>query len=136
MGREMITLEKSKNGRVDVFFATPGAREDRWRDLVDAAKKWAAGTGSRAAFESALNDAAVIEEFHGYPGPSLMAALRDRAESDNAARPYFEVLIVTGAPIERWPSIAAEWRRLRRLEDEFVYEPVIVGSAEDAVCAA
>ena len=144
----MSNLEKNKNSRrVDVFFATPGAREDRWRDLVDAAKKWAAGTGSRAEFESALSEAAVIEEFHGYPGPSLMAALRDRAESDDsagasalawriasalltrsfrqhasdwdphsdisstvpdvlpptlgrpaAAPPYFEVLIVTGAP--------------------------------------
>ena len=177
--------KKQKGGRVDLFFETPGAREDRWRDLVDAAKKWAAGTGSRAAFESALNEVAVIEEFHGYPGPSLMAALRNRAESDDAAgavalasrialalltrsfrqhasdwdpnsdssteaadvlpptlgrpstaRPYFEVLIVTGAPIERWASIATEWRRLRRSEDEFVYEPVIVGTAEDAICAA
>ncbi len=53
-----------------------------------------------------------------------------------AAPPYFELLIVTGAPIERWASIASEWRGLRRPHDEFVYEPVIVGSAEDAVCAA
>jgi arginine decarboxylase len=186
MERDMMSLKKTKDGRrVDLFFATPGAREDRWRDLVDAAKKWAAGTGSRAAFESALNDAALLEEFHAYPGPRLMTVLRDRAESDDAAgaaklaerissalltrsfrqhasdwdphadisrevpdvlppalgrpeaaRPYFEVLIVTGAPIERWTSIAAEWRRLRRPEDEFVYEPVIVGNAEDAVCAA
>jgi arginine decarboxylase len=45
------------------------------------------------------------------------------------------VLIVTGAPAERWPSICAEWRRLRRPADEFIYEPVIVGSAEDALCA-
>ncbi|MBV9333394.1 MAG: decarboxylase, partial [Candidatus Eremiobacteraeota bacterium] len=181
----MKTLEKNKNGRrIDAFFATPGAREDRWRELVDAAKKWAAGTGSRAAFESALSDAAVIEAFHAYPGPSLMAALRDRAEADDGAGaaalawriaqalltrsfrqhasdwdphsetaavpdvlpptlgrsgaappPYFEVLIVTGAPIERWPSVAAEWRRLRRPQDPFVYEPVIVGTAEDAVSA-
>jgi arginine decarboxylase len=186
MGSDMSSQEKKpKSQRVDAFFATPGAREDRWRDLVDASKKWAAGTGSRAAFESALNEAAVIEEFHGYPGPSLMAALRNRVESDDAAGaaalawriasalltrsfrqhasdwdphsdlstdvpdvlpptlgrpssapPYFEVLIVTGAPIERWASISAEWRRLRRPEDEFVYEPVIVGTAEDAVCAA
>jgi arginine decarboxylase len=182
----MSTPRKRKNGRqVDAFFATPGAREDRWRDLADTAKEWAAGTGSRDAFESTLDDAAVIEAFHGYPGPSLMAALRDRAEGDDAAGaaalawrissalltrsfrrhasewdpysdiasevpdvlpptlgrpssapPYFEVLIVTGAPIERWASIATEWRRLRRPADEFVYEPVIVGSAEDAVCAA
>lgn len=182
----MITAEaKTEGRRVDAFFETPGAREDRWHDLVDAAKKWSAGTGNRLAFESALNEAAVIEEFHGYPGPSLMAALRNRAESDDAAGaaalarriasalltrsfrqhatawdpysdftaeasdvlpptlgrpastpPYFEVLIVTGAPVERWTSIAAEWRRLRRPQDEFIYEPVIVGTAEDAVCAA
>ncbi len=178
--------KKAEKGRqVDIFFATPGAREDRWRDLVDAGKKWIAGNGSRVAFESALDDAGAIEEYHGYPGPSLMAALRDHAESDDAAGaaalawrissalltrsfrhqasdwdphadipssvpdvlpptlgrpgaapPYFEVLIVTGAPVERWASIAAEWRRLRRPQDEFVYEPVIVGTAEDAVCAA
>ncbi len=170
--------------RIDTFFSTPAAREDRWRELVDAARAWAAGTDDRATFEAALNDAVAIEEFHGYPGPQLMTALRNRAESDDAtgaaafawrissalltrsfrqhaadwdphgeisgavpdvlppslgrqerAPPYFEVLIVTGAPAERWPGICMEWRRLRRGQDEFIYEPVIVGSAEDALCA-
>ncbi len=55
-----------------------------------------------------------------------------RAESH---RPYFEVLIVTGAPATRWPTIGAEWRRLRRPLDAFIYEPVFVGSFEDAFCA-
>jgi arginine decarboxylase len=50
-------------------------------------------------------------------------------------RPYFEVLIVTGAPSERWPALVAEWRRFRRPLDAFVYEPVFVGSFEDAFCA-
>jgi arginine decarboxylase len=50
-------------------------------------------------------------------------------------RPYFEVLIVTGAPATRWPALATEWRRLRRPLDAFVYEPVFVGSFEDAFCA-
>jgi len=54
----------------------------------------------------------------------------------DAQRPYFEVLIVTGVPTTRWPALAAEWRRLRRPLDSFVYEPVIVGSFEDAFCAA
>jgi arginine/lysine/ornithine decarboxylase len=52
-----------------------------------------------------------------------------------AHRPYFEVLIVTGAPASRWPALCEEWRRLRRPLDAFVYEPVIVGSFEDAFCA-
>jgi len=56
---------------------------------------------------------------------------------DNAAyRPYFEMLMVTPAPAGRWPHIAAEFRRLRRPEDAFVYETVLVGSLEDAICAA
>src|SRR3954454_22949568 len=50
-------------------------------------------------------------------------------------RPYFEVLIVTGAPASRWPALGAEWRRLRRPLDAFIYEPVFVGSFEDAFCA-
>jgi arginine decarboxylase len=53
----------------------------------------------------------------------------------DARRPYFEVLIVTGAPASRWPALSAEWRRLRRPLDAFVYEPVFVGSFEDAICA-
>src|SRR5215813_5441563 len=53
-----------------------------------------------------------------------------------AHRPYFEVLVVTGAPSVRWPGLAAEWRRLRRPQDGFIYEPVLVGSFEDAFCAA
>src|SRR5579871_3213978 len=170
--------------RIDTFFATPSAREDRWRDLVDAAKSWVAGTGTRADVLAVLDEAATIEEFHAYPGATLMAALRNRTESNDATGtaalawrifrallsrsfrqdttdwdphaeissavpdvlppsmgrgervlPYFEVLIVTGAPVERWPAICAELRRLRRAQDAFVYEPVIVGSAEDALCA-
>jgi arginine/lysine/ornithine decarboxylase len=53
----------------------------------------------------------------------------------DAHRPYFEVLIVTGAPATRRPALVAEWRRLRRPQDAFVYEPVLVGSFEDAFCA-
>jgi len=54
---------------------------------------------------------------------------------DETHRPYFEILVVTGAPPARWPALAAEWRRLRRPLDAFVYEPVLVGSFEDAFCA-
>jgi arginine decarboxylase len=52
-----------------------------------------------------------------------------------ARRPYFETLIVTGVSPGQWPALAAEWRKLRRPEDGFIYEPVIVGNLEDAFCA-
>ena len=53
-----------------------------------------------------------------------------------ARRPYFETLVVTGLPSTGWPQLTAEWRKLRRPTDSFVYESVMVGSFEDAFCAA
>jgi arginine decarboxylase len=50
-------------------------------------------------------------------------------------RPYFEVLMVSPAERRMWPGIRDTFRRLRREEDRFVYEPVVVGSFEDAVLA-
>jgi arginine/lysine/ornithine decarboxylase len=52
-----------------------------------------------------------------------------------ARRPYFEVLHVSPADRVIWPEIRETFRRLRRPEDAFVYEPVVVGSFEDAVLA-
>ncbi|MBR0774265.1 decarboxylase [Bradyrhizobium diazoefficiens] len=174
---------KPTTTRIDQFFSGPGERADDWRDLVEAAKAWARG-GDRSKYDAALADLSVLEEFHGYPGLQLMAALREAASAGDAAtslalatritqalttrsfrqhagdwtakddgngeapdllpptfgshaarRPYFETLIVTGVSSSQWGALAAEWRKLRRPVDQFVYEPVIVGSLEDAFCA-
>jgi arginine decarboxylase len=170
--------------RIDRFFPGPGARADRWKELVELAEAWAGGSGDGSNFAAALAEVKPIEEFHAYPGPQLLTALSEHAatgdanatarltrritralltrsyrqnaadwdpkeESDEVAdvlppglgrtqsnRPYFEVLIVTGAPSNRWGALTAEWRRLRRPQDAFIYEPVFVGSFEDAFCAA
>ena len=74
----------SAQHRIDQFFSGPGARADGWRDLVEAGKVWARG-GSRAAYDAALADLSVTEEFHGYPGLQLMAALREAAVAGDAA---------------------------------------------------
>ena len=50
------------------------------------------------------------------------------SKAGGAARPYFEVLFVTPTPPSRWAAHAQQIRKLRRPEDEFVYEPVFVGS--------
>ncbi len=50
-------------------------------------------------------------------------------------RPYFEVLVVSPARRASWRELAQDLRRLRRPQDRFVYEPVFVGSFEDAVLA-
>jgi arginine decarboxylase len=48
-------------------------------------------------------------------------------------RPYFEVLVVSPARPAAWSELAQELRKLRRPQDKFIYEPVFVGSFEDAV---
>jgi arginine decarboxylase len=79
----------SKNGkpaqkRIDQFFSSPGGRADDWRDLLEAATEWARG-GDQTKCDSVLADIAVTEEFHGYPGLQLMAALREAATEGDAA---------------------------------------------------
>jgi len=51
-------------------------------------------------------------------------------------KPYFEVLVVTPGERSTWAATRESLRRLRRDTDAFIYEPVVVGSFEDAALAA
>jgi len=75
---------KPAQKRIDQFLNGPGGRADDWRDLVEGAKVWARG-GDRANYDATLADLSVTEEFHGYPGLQLMAALREAASAGDAA---------------------------------------------------
>jgi arginine decarboxylase len=70
-------------------------------------------------------------ELEDEPGGMVAAA----NGGDLAGRPWFETLIVSPAPAARWPAHVQNLRKLRRAQDQFVYEPVVVGSFEDAVLA-
>ena len=70
----MATEQKIQDFRIDQFHSGPGARADHWRFLVDAAKAWSDGSGKRNQFDVLFAEIEVTEEFHGYPGPRLMAA--------------------------------------------------------------
>jgi len=50
-------------------------------------------------------------------------------------KPYFEVLIVAAGERTTWSELRESFRRLRRGDDPFVYEAVVVGSFEDALLA-
>jgi arginine decarboxylase len=52
-----------------------------------------------------------------------------------ARKPYFEILIVSPSERSTWAQVRDGMRKLRRETDEFVYEPVVVGSFEDALLA-
>src|SRR3954452_6448709 len=82
--RDMSKDTKPAQKRIDQFLSGPGGRADDWRDLIEAAKAWARG-GDRANYDVALADLSVTEEFHGYPGLQLMAALREAAGDAGAS---------------------------------------------------
>jgi len=69
---------------IDQFFAEPGARADRWRDVVDAAQAWASGRGDRVKFDDALLAIGVTEEYFAYPGPRLIKVLQETAAANDA----------------------------------------------------
>jgi len=80
-----MAQSKLEERRVDQFFSGPGARADEWRGLVEAAKAGLDGSADRAAFETRLSQLAITEEYHAYPGPRLMATLKERAAAGDAA---------------------------------------------------
>jgi arginine decarboxylase len=123
------------------FFAYPGSA------LFAALHERVAADDAVGTLELAqrISNALLTRSFHerpsdwdiAEPGSADMADVMPPALGEaRAYRPYFEVLMVNSQPAARRPALAAELRRLRRPEDAFIYEPVFVGSFEDAFCAA
>jgi len=57
------------------------------------------------------------------------------AEQARTDRPYFEVLVVEDMTEQQASSLREEMRRLRRPDDPFIYDIVVVPSFDDAVMA-
>jgi arginine decarboxylase len=187
--------EAVRSSGTQTFYSAWAERLDRWRTLTRIARSWAAATAGDAEQRNAAGDLRsiasdllgqmeVLESFFAYPGPKLMAAVRERLASGDASglvrlvqrisgallsrsyredpsaaeaveesepsgvspatsaaagavphKPYFEVLFVAPTSPASWPEARQKIRRLRRAQDEFLYEPVMVGSFEDAVVA-
>jgi arginine/lysine/ornithine decarboxylase len=185
----METTAPATSKKLTEYFSIAQGRVDRWRAVHRLARKLAAGsTASDALRTQALEELtalAPIEELCGYPGPRLLATLRERLQTGDwtafarlaqrisisllsnsyrddpeawnseeesephtpevqgtftargeARKPYFEVLVVTPGERGTWGQTREAVRRLRRETDRFVYEPVVVGSFEDAALAA
>ncbi|MCA3562580.1 MAG: decarboxylase [Aestuariivirga sp.] len=137
--RATVVAELSDVALIEELHAYPGVRlMSRLRERIAEGEADAVVSMVRrisdailtGAFAQQTDGGAATDGDDGLPEvlPSVLSG-RD------AHRPYFEVLLVTPQPASRWAAMAAEFRRLRRPEDQFVYEPVIVGSFEDALCA-
>jgi arginine decarboxylase len=120
------------------FFAFPG---DALLKVLDEriSSGDAAGTARLAQSISAAllthSYRANVDEWESEDQPQISFAdkVPGSAQDTLLYRPYFEVLVVSPARAPAWSDLAQELRRLRRSEDKFVYEPVFVGSFEDAV---
>ncbi|MBR0662285.1 aminotransferase class I/II-fold pyridoxal phosphate-dependent enzyme [Neoroseomonas oryzicola] len=127
---------------LEEFHAYPGAR------LLAALNERVAGGDAAgvATLARRISNALLTRAYRERPGEwdlhdempagEVVDVLPPALGERETHRPYFEVLFVVAQPASRWPALAAEIRRLRRPEDAFVYEAVIVGSFEDAFCAA
>ena len=138
--REEFEAALAELAATEEFHAYPGLKlMTALRDAAAASDAHATATLARRitralvtrSFRQNAGDWESHEDGEGASQAMLHPAL---ARSDSH-RPYFEVLIVTGAPAGHWPDLAEQWRRLRRPLDAFVYEPVFVGTFEDAFCS-
>jgi arginine decarboxylase len=123
---------------IEDFQAYPGAR------LLNALKERQAGGDALgvARLVQRVSTALMTRSYRANPAEwesdddtSEAERLMPTALGESTAKPYFEVLFVTPAPPSRWPALTQQIRKLRRPQDEFVYEPVMVGTLEDAVLA-
>jgi arginine decarboxylase len=67
--------------------------------------------------------------------PHIPKVLPPSMGRGQARKPYCEVVIVSPGERSTWGAMADGMRKLRRETDEFVIEPVVVGSFEDAMLA-
>jgi arginine decarboxylase len=119
------------------FFAYPGPRLLKTlADRVAADDAYGAGRLVRRMSGSLLSGRYRYDSGDWETADDSADHLPDRvplAPGGESHRPYFETLLVTPWPAAQRAGIAQEIRRLRRNEDAMIYEPVLVGSVEDAI---
>jgi len=120
------------------FHAYPGARLlATLRDRIDGddamgATRLIQRISQALILRSYRRDAS---EWDAHDDPTGHADVTPLPTTESGGRPYFEVLYVVPTPPARWPTYSQQVRRLRRSQDQFIYEPVFVGNLEDAVLA-
>ena len=121
---------------VEQYWAFPGPEVNRrMRDLFASASY-----GRFALLVARISRALVTESYRASTGSLPVDIDHDEDEPGEAhagqARPYFEVLVVEPLTRAEEQALREEVHSWRRADDHFVYELVVVGSAEEAVIAA
>lgn len=123
---------------IEVLHAFPGLR------LMEALSAELAA-GRSDAFEALVSRISFSllaryykEDPREWSPASVSAAVEESAEELHGSdkRPYFEVLIVAPENSERIKRNVRVLRSQRQSNDQFIYEPVVVHSFQDAFCAS
>jgi arginine decarboxylase len=138
------------------YYSAAQLRADRWSALREVSEAlWRQGAeGARgekalALVRNLLDALAPIEAYFAFPGAAAFDHLRRlldqrnledlsqavRPEARALGRAYFEVLIVDQVNEHQGRFLRQNLHRMRRDEDSFIYETVIVPSIEDALIA-
>ena len=86
-----------------------------------------------AVSSHSYRDNAGVWEAGDEPPNVLGEAVKGLGQEGAPYKPYFEVLIVRPGGANARAQTVQELRKLRRQQDQFVYESVVVGNFEDAV---
>ena len=134
--KNQILSELKNLEEIDLYFAYPGSlslerlgnylQEDDSKAFLRLSQRIATTIISKKFHR----DVSVwdVENYEDDPFNRLPQAI-----SRIKTKPYFEVLSVVPHARSRWQHIKEETRGVRRPEDEFIYETVVVGTAADAL---
>ena len=124
---------------IEMYWAFPGrARFGRLRDLL-ADGEHRTLTREVARIVQVLNSGAYRRRFHMPDVTGSQEETDDQRPETHEdrvyAKPYFEILFVDQTHPGQEEALKTSLRAMRRPEDPFVYEPVVVSSLEDGLIA-
>ena len=157
------TPDPSTVPRLHAYTSVWRLRADAWTSLADVTKRLADALTPpdlRPGLQARITELVLLldplETYWAYPGRGQLqqiGALCDTGDYESAMRltdtvrrqlsgheepterPAFQVLVVDDIPTPEADALREELRRLRRPEDPFTYELVVVPSFEDALVA-
>jgi len=139
-GRAAVEVALASVRPLEDFFAYPGLRLMKTlTDRIGADDALGVARLVRRVSGSLLSGSYRYENGQWDSSEDESEALPERLgqnfEGGETRRPYFESLFVTPTPAGSVAKLANEIRRLRRVDDAMIYEPVVVGNVEDAILA-
>ena len=124
---------------IETYFAFPGKSafdnlhrqlEHRNIDELSHAVRRVARALASGAYRRRTIPLKIDDESDDYEDETSMSL-----EARALGRPYFEVLIVDNVNEHQDRFVRSSLQRMRRIEDAYIYEPVVVPSVEDALIA-